>query len=108
MADDEITVLLADDHHLVRSGLATLVDSASGLRVVGQAADGEEAVLLADELRPGVVLMDLSMPVLDGVAATRRIVAARPDAAVVVLTSFSDTARVGDALTAGAVGYLLK
>jgi len=104
----EITVLLADDHHLVRSGLAGLVDSADGMRVVGQAANGAEAVSLAAGLLPAVVLMDLSMPVLDGVEATRRIVAARPDAYVVVLTSFSDTTRVGDALAAGAIGYLLK
>ncbi|WP_029663327.1 response regulator transcription factor [Cellulomonas sp. KRMCY2] len=108
MSDHDVTVLLADDHHLVRSGLAGLVDSVDGMRVVGQAADGAEAVSLAAELLPAVVLMDLSMPVLDGVEATRRIVAAQPDAHVVVLTSFSDTTRVGDALAAGAVGYLLK
>ncbi|MBO9553578.1 response regulator transcription factor [Cellulomonas sp.] len=108
MTDAEVTVLLADDHHLVRSGLATLLDGAPGLRVVAEAADGEQAVALDTELRPDVVLMDLSMPVLDGVEATRRIVAQRPDAQVVVLTSFSDHARVADALAAGAIGYLLK
>ncbi|WP_426592440.1 response regulator [Cellulomonas sp. McL0617] len=108
MTDDDVTVLLADDHHLVRSGLATLVDGADGMRVVGQAADGEAAIALVVELRPDVVLMDLSMPVLDGVEATRRIVAAEPGTRVVVLTSFSDTRRVGDALAAGATGYLLK
>ena len=104
----EVSVLLVDDHHLVRSGLATLVDAADGLRVVGQAADGAAAVELCAQLHPDVVLMDLSMPVLDGVQATRQIVAAEPDARVVVLTSFSDQARVADALAAGAVGYLLK
>jgi len=108
MPDGDVTVLLADDHHLVRSGLAGLVDGADGLQVVGQAADGAEAVSLAAGLSPDVVLMDLSMPVVDGVEATRRIIAARPDAHIVVLTSFSDTARVGDALAAGAIGYLLK
>jgi DNA-binding NarL/FixJ family response regulator len=106
--DDDVTVLLADDHHLVRSGLAGLVDGAEGLRVVGQAADGAQAVALCAELNPDVVLMDLSMPVLDGVEATRQVLAARPGTHVVVLTSFSDQARVADALAAGAVGYLLK
>lgn len=108
MSDDDVTVLLVDDHHLLRSGLATLVDGADGMRVVGQAADGEAAVTLAAELQPDVVLMDLSMPVLDGVEATRRIVAAQPGVRVVVLTSFSDTRRVGEALAAGAIGYQLK
>jgi len=108
MSDDDVTVLLADDHHLVRSGLATLVDAADGMRVVGQAADGAAAVALSAQLNPAVVLMDLSMPVLDGVEATRRIVAAQPGVHVVVLTSFSDQRRVADALAAGAVGYLLK
>jgi len=106
--EDDITVLLVDDHHLVRSGLTSLVDGASGMRVVGESGDGAQAVATAEQLRPDVVLMDLSMPVLDGVEATRQIVAAHPEVAVVVLTSFSDRARVDDALAAGAIGYLLK
>ena len=103
-----IGVLLVDDHHLVRSGLASLLETTDDLRVVGQAADGAQAVRMAPELRPDVVLMDLSMPVLDGVAATRQLLAVLPETHVVVLTSFSDQQRVGDALAAGAVGYLLK
>jgi DNA-binding NarL/FixJ family response regulator len=102
------TVLLVDDHQLVRAGLSALVDSADGMRVVGQAADGREAVSAALELRPDVVLMDLSMPVMDGVEATRRLTDEAPEIRVVVLTSFSDKGRVADALGAGAIGYLLK
>lgn len=105
---EDITVLLADDHHLVRSGLAGLVDSASGMRVVGQAADGAAAVALVAELGPDVVLMDLSMPGTDGVEATRQALRERPGTRVVVLTSFSDHDRVAAAVAAGAVGYLLK
>jgi len=105
---EEITVLLADDHHLVRSGLAGLVDAAEGMRVVGQAADGAAAVALAAELAPDVILMDLSMPGTDGVEATRQVLAVRPGTRVVVLTSFSDHDRVSAAVGAGAVGYLLK
>ena len=103
-----ISVFLVDDHHLVRSGLVSLLETTDDLRVVGQAADGEQAVRLAPDLRPDVVLMDLSMPVLDGVAATRQLLAVLPQTHVVVLTSFSDQQRVGEALAAGAVGYLLK
>lgn len=106
--DPEITVLLVDDHHLLRSGLATLVDGTAGMRVVGQAADGAEAVEVARLETPTVVLMDLSMPVMDGVEATRRVLAAVPGAHVVVLTSFADAGRVSEALAAGAVGYVLK
>jgi len=103
-----IRLLLVDDHALLRAGLAALLDSARDVSVVGQAADGKEAVAAAERLRPDVVLMDLSMPVMDGVAATRAIRAALPRTAVVVLTSFAERARVRDALAAGAVGYLLK
>jgi DNA-binding NarL/FixJ family response regulator len=100
--------LLADDHDVVRRGLTALLDGTEGFTVVGAAADGEEAVALAGEHAPDVVLMDLSMPRVDGIEATRRLVAERPDARVVVLTSFSDRERILDALDAGAVGYLLK
>ena len=102
------TVLLVDDHRMVRTGLAALLESADGIDVVGQAGNGDEALMLAEQLRPDVVLMDLSMPVVDGVEATRRVLAAVPDTKIVVLTSFSDRERVADALQAGAVGYLLK
>ncbi len=102
------TVLLVDDHAMVRAGLAALLGATDDLRVVGQAHDGAEAVELAAVFRPDVVLMDLSMPVMDGVEATRRVLAAEPATKVVVLTSFSDAAKVTDALAAGAIGYLLK
>jgi DNA-binding NarL/FixJ family response regulator len=104
----DIRILLADDHDVVRRGLTALLDGADGFAVVGAAADGEEAVALADEHEPDVVLMDLSMPRVDGIEATRRLMAARPESRVVVLTSFSDRERILDALDAGAVGYLLK
>ena len=103
-----IRILLADDHDVVRRGLTALLDGADGFAVVGAAADGEEAVALAGEHQPDVVLMDLSMPGVDGIEATRRLVAARPESRVVVLTSFSDRERILDALDAGAIGYLLK
>lgn len=103
-----ITVLVVDDHAMVRAGLVTLLESSGDVRVVGQAADGAEAVRLAGQARPDVVLMDLSMPGVDGVEATAAIVEEVPDARVVVLTSFSDQRRVAAALDAGAVGYQLK
>lgn len=102
------TVLLVDDHPLVRAGLNTLIATTDDLQIVGEAGDGEQAVAMVGDLEPEVVLMDLSMPGMDGVEATRRIMAAHPQVRVVVLTSFADQARVTDALAAGAVGYLLK
>ena len=101
-------VLLVDDHQLVREGLAGLLAATSDLHVVGQAGDGQEAAEMAAALQPDVVLMDLSMPRVDGVEGTRRVKQAAPGAHVVVLTSFSDQARVREAMAAGAVGYLLK
>lgn len=103
-----ISVLIVDDHAVVRTGLAQLLRTTNDLELVGEAADGDAAVRLAARLRPDVVLMDLSMPGLDGVAATARILADNPDAHVLVLTSFSDQTRILDALQAGAEGYLLK
>jgi len=103
-----IRLLLVDDHALVRAGLAALLEAAEGIQVVGQAADGQEALVAAERLAPDVVLMDLSMPVMDGVTATRELLQRRPGTAVVALTSFNERSRVRDALDAGAVGYLLK
>jgi DNA-binding NarL/FixJ family response regulator len=103
-----IRVLIVDDHAIVRTGLAQLLDTTDDLELAGATGDGDEAVALAAELKPDVVLMDLSMPGTDGVTATARIVAQDPAAHVLVLTSFSDQARILDALQAGAEGYLLK
>jgi len=103
-----IRVLIADDHAIVRTGLSQLLGTADDIELVGAAGDGAEAAAMAAELRPDVVLMDLSIPGTDGITATERIVAADPDAHVLVLTSFSDQARILDALQAGAEGYLLK
>ena len=92
----------------MRAGLAQLLDRAGDIEVVGAAADGAEAVVLADDHAPDVILMDLSMPVMDGIEATKRILEADPEVRVVVLTSFSDRERILGALDAGALGYLLK
>jgi DNA-binding NarL/FixJ family response regulator len=103
-----IRLLVADDHAVVRTGLTQLVGTFEGVELVGAAANGEEAVTLCAERAPDVVLMDLEMPDVDGIEATRRIKAASPDVAVVILTSFSDRGRILHALDAGAAGYLLK
>ncbi|GIJ50287.1 DNA-binding response regulator [Virgisporangium aliadipatigenens] len=101
-------VLLVDDQSLFREALAVLLSVHEDIEVVGEAGNGEEALRRAAELAPDVVLMDLRMPVLDGIAATRRLRAERPGARVIALTTFDDDADVFAALRAGAVGYLLK
>jgi DNA-binding NarL/FixJ family response regulator len=103
-----IRVVLVDDHKIVRAGLVSLLEAHEDITVVGTAEDGTEALEVVGATLPDVVLMDLSMPRTDGVAATRAIVAEHADVQVVVLTSFADAERVHDALDAGAVGYLLK
>jgi DNA-binding NarL/FixJ family response regulator len=103
-----IRVLLAEDHAVVRSGLLQLLGDIDDVEVVGAATGGEEAVTLAAEHTPDVVLMDLEMPGMDGIEATRRIREADDNVNVVVLTAFSDRGRILSAIDAGAVGYLLK
>lgn len=107
-----IRVLIVDDHAVVRRGLEEVLATADGIEVVGSAADGAEAVSKSEEMRPDIVLMDLSMPELDGIEATRRVLAADSDrevgTRVIVLTSFTEQRRVLDALQAGASGYILK
>jgi DNA-binding NarL/FixJ family response regulator len=103
-----IRVLLADDHGVVRDGLARLLGSVPDIEVVGAAADGDQAVELAREHRPDVVLMDLRMPGMDGSEATRRLLESDPAMNVVILTSFSERDEILGALDAGAIGYLLK
>ena len=103
-----IRVVLAEDHNLVRAGLEKLLATADDIEVVGGAADGAEAIELTASLQPDVVLMDLSMPNVDGIEATRAITSAHDGVQVVVLTSIADRERILAALDAGAVGYLLK
>ena len=103
-----IRVLVVDDHGVVRDGLGRVVAAQPDLELVAAAANGAEAVELCRTARPDVVLMDLEMPVLDGIEACRAILAESPETAVLVLTSFSDHKRITGALEAGAVGYLLK
>ncbi|WP_155370111.1 response regulator [Catellatospora vulcania] len=103
-----IRVLLVDDQRLVRAGLRMLCESVPDMQVVGEAADGAAAVRLAEQVHPDVVLMDLRMPGMDGTTATSRILAQRPSARVVVLTTFDDDEHLYPALAAGACGFLVK
>lgn len=103
-----IRVLVVDDHQVIRSGLTTLLESAGDISVDASAASGQEAIDAATDRPPDVVLMDLSMPAMDGIEATRRLREHDPDLRVVVLTSYGDRRRIIEALDAGACGYLLK
>lgn len=103
-----ITILLADDHPLIRAGLAAFIGTESDLQVVAEATNGEEALERFRELRPDVVLMDLRMPVMDGLSATRAILAEYPEARIVVVTTYDGDEDIYRALEAGAKGYLLK
>lgn len=100
--------MLVEDHPVVRAGLSELLSETEDIRVIGAAGDGAEALQLLETVKPAVVLMDLSMPVMNGIEATRRIRAEYPDLKVVILTSFSDQQGILDALDAGAIGYLMK
>ncbi len=104
----KIRVVVADDHQLVRSGLAQLLGTTTDIEIVGTAINGIEVIAKVAEVAPDVVLMDLSMPTMDGVEATGRLTAEYPKSRVLVLTSFSDQTRIFSALEAGADGYLLK
>ncbi len=108
MAPDPIRVLVVDDHAVVREGLRTFLELQDGIEVVGEAADGEEAVARATELTPDVILMDLVMPRVDGIGAMRELRRRASASRVIVLTSFLDDERLMPALQAGAAGYLLK
>ena len=105
---DPITVLLVDDHHLVRRGFRRMLEDDAALRVVGEAANGEEAIRLAVELRPRVIVMDSAMPGASGLAATRTILSSWPEAAILRLSMHSEETLVRQALDAGARGYVLK
>jgi NarL family two-component system response regulator LiaR len=105
---ENISILITDDHAIVRKGLRTLVESEPGMEVVGEAADGIEAVLKARSLIPDVILMDMMMPRMDGLAAINEIMGENPEARILVITSFAEDEKVFPAIKAGALGYLLK
>jgi DNA-binding NarL/FixJ family response regulator len=107
-ADSSITILTADDHPLIRDGLGAVLRAERGLQVVAEAANGEEAIEAYARLHPDIVLMDLRMPVMDGLTATRAILADDPNARIIVLTTYDGDEDIHRALAAGARGYLLK
>ncbi len=105
---NEITVMLVDDHGLVRKGFRRMLEDDTGIRVVGEATNGQEAIKLAQELHPRVIVMDMAMPGLDGVQATREILKNLPETAILILSMYSEENYVRNALDAGARGYVLK
>lgn len=108
MSNEPLRILLVDDHPLIRNGLRALLSSMTEMTVVGEATNGEEAIIQAAELQPDIILMDLHMPGLNGIEATRRILPASPRTGILVLTMLEDDASVFAAMRAGARGYLLK
>jgi two-component system, NarL family, response regulator LiaR len=108
MTERKVRILIADDHAIVRKGLRTVITSEPGMEVIGEAADGVEAVLKAEALQPDVILLDVMMPRQDGLEAIRQIKASNPAARILVLTSFAGDDKVFPALKLGALGYLLK
>jgi DNA-binding NarL/FixJ family response regulator len=108
MNDGAITILLADDHTIVRQGLAKVLEGEPNLRVVGEARDGREAVSKAEQLKPDVVLMDISMPILNGIEATRQIKKSCRQTKVIILSMHSHDRFIGELLSLGASGYLVK
>ena len=108
MENKPIQVLVVDDHSIVRQGMRALLNEYEDIRVIGEAANGLKAIELVDRLKPDIILMDLAMPVMDGIEAIKRIIAAHPDARIIVLTSYTGDDKLIPAIKAGAMGYLVK
>ncbi len=108
MTDQPIKVLIVDDHIMVRKGITALLSEYEGINVVGEAANGVEAIELVEQLKPDVVLIDLAMPVMEGIEAIRKIIAIQPSQRIIVLTSYTGDDKLIPAIKAGAMGYLVK
>ena len=105
---NKITILLADDHAIVRRGIAALIESEPDMEIVAQAKDGEEAIALTEQTRPNVVVMDIAMPVMNGLEATKRIVNRFPETRVVVLSTYNDSESISKVTDSGAFGFVPK
>jgi DNA-binding NarL/FixJ family response regulator len=108
MSDRQLTILLADDHTIVRQGLAKVLEGEPGFLVIGEARDGREAVALVEQHKPDIVIMDITMPLLNGIEATRQIKKANPRTRVIILSMHSHSRFIGELLSLGASGYLIK